>query len=234
MKKIIRYLRVSTSKQVTGLEVQREMLDKYEAYHDAITLESYCEVESGRNNKRPELAAAIDHAKFAGATLVVAKMDRLARDVEFTSSLMNAKVDFVICDMPDADENMMLHASMMAQYEVNQIRSRTSAALQFKKRAGVLLGSSRPDHWAGREDRRLEGQRKGTMTASKNRITKADRYAQYMRKQIELLPSGLTLDEIAEALTKRGFESPNGGVIVKSTISKVLSRTCPSHSLTNS
>lgn len=224
--KIIPYYRVSTKKQVTSFDVQKELVERFKQQNDAEVLAEYQEVESGRNCARPEFTKVLEHAKYSGATIVVAKMDRLARDVHFTTGLINAKVKFIICDMPTADEAMMMYASMMAQYEVTQIRARTTAALQFKKRNGVKLGSSRPDHWLGREHRRTAGSTKGNRVSAERRSAKSTDRAAYFASIIKpLQEEGLNFDEIAARLNELGFETARNAKFTKSTVSRILQRT---------
>src|SRR4051812_47011030 len=105
MKPIIGYLRVSTDRQGRsglGLEAQRMALESYARSCGGTIIRTYIEVESGRNAKRPQLQAALAHAKRSKAQLVVAKLDRLARSVAFTAALMDSGTDFVCCDMPHA------------------------------------------------------------------------------------------------------------------------------------
>lgn len=231
--KLIPYYRVSTKKQVTSFDVQKAVVAKLQAETGAAILAEYQEVESGRNPDRPEFRKALEHAKYSGATIVVAKMDRLARDVHFTTGLINTKVKFIICDMREADENMMLYASIMAQYEVNQIRARTRLALQFKKRNGVLLGSHRPSHWEGltkdgrfvKSDRRVLGALNGNRKSAERRGAKALEFARYFHPRIvELQMRGLNLDEIAATFNAQGFVTPRETEFTKSTISRILAR----------
>src|SRR3977135_4042784 len=104
--KFVSYLRVSTSKQGRsglGLEAQREAVTRYLNGRHWKLVAEYVEVESGKRNARPQLLAAISHAKATGAKLVIARLDRLARNLHFVSSLQERRVDFVAADMPDAN-----------------------------------------------------------------------------------------------------------------------------------
>ncbi len=231
--KLIPYYRVSTKRQVTSFDVQKAVIAKFQAETGSPILAEYQEVESGRNPDRPEFRKALEHAKYSGATIVVAKMDRLARDVHFTTGLINAKVRFIICDMREADENMMLYASIMAQYEVNQIRERTRLALQFKKRNGVLLGSHRPNHWNGltqdgqfvKSERRVVGALKGNRKSAEKRGAKANEFARYFFPRIVALQeNGLKFDDIAATFNAQGFVTPRETQFTKSTICRILAR----------
>jgi DNA invertase Pin-like site-specific DNA recombinase len=104
---------------------------------------------------------------------VVAKLDRLARNVEFLAKVMNSAVDFVACDNPAANRLTLHILAAVAEAEAKAISDRTKAALQAAKARGTLLGSARPGHWDGREDRRLAGLAKAQKVAIKVRQQKA-------------------------------------------------------------
>lgn len=135
----IAYYRVSTKKQGDsglGLDAQRAAVKNYtkDIYKE------YVEVESGKNPKRPRLLAAIEECKKTGHTLLVAKLDRLARNVHFVSALMESKVPFRCIDMPEAD-NFTIHIfAALAEREAKLISDRTKAALAELKKQGVKLG----------------------------------------------------------------------------------------------
>jgi DNA invertase Pin-like site-specific DNA recombinase len=140
-RKIVSYLRVSTAKQGLGLEAQRAAVEQFcSSGHWKLTAE-FVEKETGKDDDRPKLAAALHQAKVTGATLVVAKLDRLSRNLTFISALQDAKVPFVCCDMPEANELTVHLFAAIAQHERKMISERTSAALQAKKAAGAKLGN---------------------------------------------------------------------------------------------
>ena len=136
--KYVTYCRVSTDKQGRsglGLDAQRHTVMQYTANGSVIG--EYVEVESGSRKKiarRPKLAAALAHAKRDGATLVIAKLDRLSRDAAFILELKNAGVSFVACDMPEANTLTIGIMAVMAQHEREVTSSRTAAAAQARKR----------------------------------------------------------------------------------------------------
>ena len=115
--KIVAYYRVSTKRQITSFDVQRATIKRFAIQHSATIIASYHEVESGRKRNRPQLLKALEHAKYSGAKLVVAKLDRLARDVHFMSTLMEAGVDFAICDFPEATPLLIHLLAAIAEYE---------------------------------------------------------------------------------------------------------------------
>jgi DNA invertase Pin-like site-specific DNA recombinase len=137
MSKFVSYLRVSTARQGAsglGLEAQRATVAAYVA-PDSI-LREFVEVESGKRADRPQLAAAIAFARMTGARLVIAKLDRLARNVAFVANLMDSGVDFVACDMPEANRLTVHIMAAMAEAEARAISERTKAALAAKRARG--------------------------------------------------------------------------------------------------
>lgn len=221
--KIVCYYRVSTHKQFTSFDVQRETIAQFAGAHSGTIIAEYREVESGRKRNRPELLKALEHAKYSGATLVVAKLDRLARDVSFMSGLMEAGVDFVICDFPEATPLLIHLLAAIAEYEAKLIRDRTREALRQKKRDGVLLGSHRPEHWKRNEDRRLVGATKGNLRSALVRTAKASERLHFFRgKIVELRRAGKTYEQIAAELNSQSFTTPRGKPFTKSTICKIL------------
>lgn len=172
-KKLIGYIRVSTQKQGDsglGLEGQLSAIQQHARTCGGVALKMYREVESGKRSDRPELDKAIQHARQEKATLVIAKLDRLARNVHFVSGLMEANVDFVACDNPNANRLTVHILAAVAEEEARQISNRTKAALTAAKARGTLLGSARPGHWEGREDARLAGAKAGNAASVKARL----------------------------------------------------------------
>src|SRR5688572_31106229 len=170
--KLIGYTRVSTQKQGAsglGLEGQLSAIHAYAASASGDVVHVYREVESGRRDDRPQLAKAIAHAKRIRGRLVIAKLDRLARDVHFISGLTKARVDFVACDNPVANKLTVHILAAVAEDEAERISQRTKAALAAAKARGVRLGSARPNHWKGMEDRRHVGAAKGAIVAKAKR-----------------------------------------------------------------
>src|SRR5262245_42664025 len=128
--RFISYLRVSTDKQGKsglGLEAQREAVDRYLNGGRWELVKEYVEVESGKNDDRPKLAAALAHAKALKARLIVAKLDRLSRDVAFIATLQKSEVKFVAADNPEANELTIHILAAVAQHERTMIRERTRA-----------------------------------------------------------------------------------------------------------
>lgn len=145
-KKYISYLRVSTDKQGVsglGLEAQKEAIKIYTDNNDGIILSEFVEVESGkRSNNRPELLNAIKECKKHKAVLIIAKLDRLARNVHFISGLLESGIEFIACDNPHANKMMIQLLSVFAEFEREQISTRTKQALAQAKARGVELGKN--------------------------------------------------------------------------------------------
>ena len=141
---IIAYLRVSTSKQGAsglGLEAQRAAVQAYANTGGHRLLQEYVEVESGAKSSRPELQAALTACRLHRATLVIAKLDRLARNLLFIANLMETDIEFVACDMPAANRLTLHLLAAIAEHERRMISERTKAALQAAKARGIRLGN---------------------------------------------------------------------------------------------
>lgn len=206
--KIIAYYRVSTAKQGAsglGLEAQQNAVESYARQHGATIIKAYTEVESGKRADRPELAKALGHARLIGATLVVAKLDRLARNVHFLSAIMESGADFVACDNPHANRLTLHILAAVAENEAKAISERTKAALGAAKRRGVKLGSARAGHWEGREDKRRAGWDTAVAKASAARTAAAkEAYAFLVPTMQRLRVEGASLEAIAEQLNAEG------------------------------
>lgn len=158
----ISYLRVSTQKQGQsglGLEAQRKAVDDYLNGGDWNVIEEVVEIESGKNNKRPKLLEAIELCKSTGATLVVAKIDRLARDAAFLLNLRDAGINFIAADMPEANRLTIGIMALVAEQEQEAISTRIKEALAAAKARGVQLGAYRDGKFVGRVGTREDAQR---------------------------------------------------------------------------
>ena len=226
--KIVAYYRVSTKQQGAsglGLEGQRAAVMAFAKSAGATMEAEYTEVESGKRADRPKLAAALAHARRNKAKLVIAKLDRLARNVAFLSSLMEAGVEFVACDNPTANRLTIHILAAVAEDEARRISDRTKAALTAAKARGQVLGSARPDHWEGREDARLMGAKRGNQASAAVRRQKA------MEAVSDLLPgmqagraAGASLAAIANELNAAGHKTTRGNVWTAQGIKLVLDR----------
>lgn len=144
MNQFVAYYRVSTDKQGRsglGLEAQERAVLAHATKADGVIIASYSEVESSRRKHRPELTRALAHCKRDKAVLLIAKLDRLARSVSVISNLLESRVEFVCCDMPEANKMMIHIMAAMAEWERDQISRRTKEALASAKARGARLGS---------------------------------------------------------------------------------------------
>jgi DNA invertase Pin-like site-specific DNA recombinase len=140
----VAYLRVSTVRQGEsglGLEAQRAAVEAFARHHGGGIVACFVEVETGKRSDRPELAKALEAARKAKATLLIAKLDRLARNVAFIANLMDAGVEFLACDQPFASRLTLHILAAVAEDEARRISERTKAALQAAKARGRKLGS---------------------------------------------------------------------------------------------
>jgi DNA invertase Pin-like site-specific DNA recombinase len=226
--KIIAYYRVSTKRQGRsglGLDGQRAAIEAFAKRNGGKIIAEYTEVESGKRSDRPELAKALGHARLAKATLVVAKLDRLARNVAFLSALMEAGVEFVACDNEHANRLTIHILAAVAEAEAKAISERTVSALRAAKRRGVALGSAREGHWDGREHRRAAGLRKAVRAASEARSRLAsDAYAFLLPDIRKWREAGETLDGIAGRLNCAGHSTRAGKAFSATAVYRLLAR----------
>lgn len=228
MSKLIAYFRVSTEKQGAsglGLEAQRAAVEAFARSAGATIDASFTEVESGKLADRPKLTAAIAHARRGKGKLVIAKLDRLARNVAFLSAIMESGVEFVAVDNPNASRLTIHILAAVAEDEARRISDRTKAALAAAKARGTLLGSARPGHWRGHEDARLAGLAKGREQALIVRRAKA------LEAVADLLPmmqarraDGASLATIAGELNAAGHRTQRGNDWTAQGVKLVLDR----------
>jgi len=202
--KFVAYLRVSTSRQGQsglGLEAQRGAVARY-LQGGARTLSGeFVEVESGKGSnalaRRPQLGLALETCRKHRATLVIAKLDRLARNVHFISGLLESGVEFVAADMPEANKVMLHMHAVMAEWERDQISARTKAALAAAKARGVRLGV------VGRENLNRNAQA---------RKAAADAFAERLRGVFQgFRAAGITQRRMVQELNNLGVRSAMGG-----------------------
>ncbi len=142
--KYVAYYRVSTNRQGKsglGMQAQKRAVQDFINQFGGVVITEYKEVESGKNSNRPELNKAIDYVQLSNAKLLVAKLDRLSRDLHFLTNLMKQNIAFRICDMPLVDELTINVIGATAQHELRMISTRTKAALLSAKERGVTLGN---------------------------------------------------------------------------------------------
>lgn len=203
MTAFIAYLRVSTFRQGQsglGLEAQKAAIDRFTGAVGVIG--AYTEIESGKRCDRPALQAALKQCHTTGATLVVAKLDRLARDVAFIANLMNSGVEFVACDMPHANRLTLHILAAVAEDEARRTSERTKAALAEAKQRGVVLGGFRGTTFSARD--RAKGRERQKQLADEN----ARKFAP-MLVELRLKGHG-TYQSLADALNSLKIPSPKG------------------------
>jgi len=204
--RFVSYLRVSTDRQGAsglGLEAQREAIDRHVRSAPGTLLAEFIEIESGKNNSRPEIAAALAAARARRATLIIAKLDRLSRNVAFIAALMDSGVDFVAADMPMANRLTVHILAAVAEHEREMISQRTRAALAAAKARGVKLGN--PLLRAG--DKRTAAL--ATLAKKRQAQVRAREIAPYI--EAARMAGCFSLNQIAAALTARGIRTPGGG-----------------------
>ncbi len=214
-KAFVAYYRVSTGEQERsglGLEGQRAAVLDFINGGAANLVAEFTETESGKRNDRPQLAEALAACKKHKAKLVIAKLDRLARNVAFISNLMESGVDFVAVDMPDANRLTVHILAAVAEHEREMISERTKAALAAAKARGVKLGSPDPG--------------KGSAIGVAANKERADQFAANVVPIIrEIEASGVTSHlGIAKALNARGVPTARGGEWYDSTVKNILAR----------
>ncbi len=232
-KNLVAYYRVSTKKQAEqededggktglGLKAQRETVQNFAKSHGAKIVASYKEIETGRDPDRPELLKAVQHARMLKATLVIAKLDRLSRNASFTMQMLDSGVDFVCCDNPFANRLTIQILAAVAENESRAASTRTKAALAQAKKDGKLLGSARPGHWDGKEDKR--GWRKAIVAAATVRTQKAKKNNEFvLPKMLEWRDKEkLTLAEIAKRLNDLNYPTSTGGKFSTTTVWRIL------------
>ena len=220
--RFISYLRVSTDKQGKsglGLEAQQAAISAFLLPDDRLLAPPFTEVESGKNSDRPQLRAAMDRCRKTGATLLIARLDRLARNVRFVSSLMEEGVPFVACDMPSATPFMLHIYAAVAEEEARAISRRTKAALAAAKARGVKLGGDRGDRPSTPPDAALSA-------AAVRR--QADHDAHRVLAAVEAIRAvqgaAASLQALARELTVQGVATPRGGAWTATAVRRALAR----------
>ncbi len=200
----VTYYRVSTQRQGVsglGLEAQRATVEQYLSGSSRTSIGEFVEVETGKGanalEKRPQLRLALEACRKTGAVLLIAKLDRLARNVHFVSGLMESRVKFVACDMPEANDLTIHLMAAFAEYEAKRISERTKEALTAAKARGVVLGVTGPENLKRCNDQRQQ---------------KAEEFRQRVRPVLEgMAAQGLSRRAIVIRLNELGIKAPMGG-----------------------
>ena len=215
----VSYLRVSTQKQGysgLGLEAQKEIIKNF--LHDKTPIAEFTEIESGRKTDRPKLKEALTQCRTTGATLIVAKLDRLARNVSFLSNLLESDVEIVFCDFPQANKMVLHILAAISQYEAELTAQRTKAALQAKKARGAKLGN--PEHLMNKHKQAIANSNKtNSEKAKKNPNNK--RAIAFLKVMIS---QGKSLTEMTDILNSEGFVTAQGCKFVPATVRRLIKR----------
>jgi len=208
--RFVAYYRVSTDRQGRsglGLDAQREAVGQFLAGHNAEAVSEFVEIESGGRDDRPKLKDALAACRQHRATLLIAKLDRLARSVAFIANLMDGNTDFVACDMPHASRLVLHVMAAFAEHERQIIGERTKAALAAAKSRGVRLGVN------------------GKALADQQKVSAAA-YAQTIRDAFEVAidRGARTTRQIADCLNHDGIPSRQGGRWHPASVARTLRR----------
>lgn len=235
-KQVVAYFRVSTEKQGAhglGIEAQHSYVNAYCERTGSTLLREFTEVESGRKNDRLELAKAITFAKRSKATLVIAKLDRLARNVAFVANLMETRVQFESCDLPGANSMTVHVMAAVAENEAKAISQRTKDALAAAKLRGttkrgtpLMLGAHHPSAKPLTPEARAKGQAR---SARVNQEKAIEEYADILPIAIELRGPDKkhplnTLAFIAEHLNTKEYPTRMGAKWTAVQVMRVLDR----------
>jgi DNA invertase Pin-like site-specific DNA recombinase len=215
----VSYLRVSTQRQGTsglGLQAQQEIIQKY--LNGCSPVAEFIEVESGRKTNRPKLHEALELCKKMKATLIVAKMDRLSRNVAFTSQLLDSGIEIVFCDFPKANRLVLTIIAAISEYEAGLIRKRTKEALQIKKDQGFKLG--KPENLTNNLEKAITNSKKANAEKANNNPN--NRRAVALIKN--LINNTSNLSEMARQLNSEGFLTSRGGNFSAKQVSILINR----------
>ena len=222
MNRVVAYYRVSTEAQGRsglGLQAQQDAVASLCKQRGWEIIAEFTEVESGKRNDRPQLTAALKRGKVTGARLVIAKLDRLSRNVAFLAALQESGAKFTAADMPEADEFTIHILAAVAQRERKLTSERTKVALAAAKARGIKLGNPN-----GAAPLRRAG--KGTSAALEAvRRNAAVRASEYSEVVADVRGTGArSLPAIAKELNERGILTARGGKWHASSVRNLLSR----------
>ncbi|MFT2095911.1 recombinase family protein [Acidiphilium multivorum] len=225
--RLVAYYRVSTERQGRsglGLDAQREAVRSYVESHGGALCAEFVEIETGKNNDRPRLAEALRSCRLTGATLVVGKLDRLARNARFLLSIVEGTGDggVVFCDLPEVPAGpvgkfLVTQMAAVAELEAGLIAARTKAALGAAKARGAKLGG-----WRG-------GPKIDPAAGRAARSAQSDAFAASIGPMAaSMRAEGLSLRQIAAQLTEQGIRTPQGGAWTADAVRRLLARHAPS------
>lgn len=217
----VAYFRVSTQKQGKsglGLEAQQRAVRDYLAMYGGEVIAEFQEVESGKRTDRPEFNRACDYAELSNASLLVAKLDRLSRDLNFVTGLQKRGIRFKLCDMPDVDQLTVHILASMAQHEASMISARTKAAMAEAKARGIVLGNPY-----------LDVQRNRDVTAANS--VRSESQAEWKRKILKVIShleseGYSTCQQLADELNHRGLKTQRGSRFSVPIVSRLRRQKC--------
>ena len=217
----VAYLRVSTQKQGysgLGLEAQREIIHNF--LYDKNPIAEFLEVESGRKTDkgRPKLKEALEICRKTGAKLIVAKLDRLGRNLSFLSQLLESDVDIVFCDFPQANKIVLHILAAISQYEAELVATRTKQALAAKKAQGYTLGN--PEHLMDKLDEAVAK----SVETNKRKAEENPNNKRAAAMLKVLAKERRTLQEMADYLNEQGFTTSKGYRFSRSSVYVLLKR----------
>ena len=215
----VSYLRQSTKKQSLsnlGIEAQREIIQKHLGQIQPIA--EFVETESGKKTDRPKLAEALELCRKTKSTLIVAKLDRLSRNVAFTSKLLESDVEIKFCDFPEANRLVLHIIASIAEYEAGLISTRTKQALKAKKARGVSLG--KPENLVNNLRKAIS---KSNLT-NKQKALDNDNNRRAIAMLKVMANQNLSLSEMARRLNEEGFVTSQGKQFTAWQVSVLLKR----------
>jgi len=219
--KFIAYYRVSTAKQGRsglGLEAQQAAVRDYLNGGNWDLIQEMTEVETGKLSDRPQLAEALRLCRLHNAQLVIAKLDRLARNVAFVSALMEAKVSFVAVDLPTANDFTIHILAAVAQHEATAISARTKAALAAAKARGRKLGGLR-EGGLGTAEQRLVGQQRSILTRQRKAVSFAADVSPFIT---EMHKAEMSLRSIAADLNAKKIPTARGKAWTAAAVQRII------------
>lgn len=223
--KLVAYYRVSTARQGQsglGLEAQREVVERFVSQRGHVIVEEVVEVQSGKDDSRPELARALAQARMLRAGIVVAKLDRLARSASFLDTIVSSGTDVLFCNLPDLPPGptgrfMVQLMASIAEMEAGMISERTKAALQAAKARGTKLGGFRG----------TAASPKAREASAEARRARADEQALALMPALREIRAGhptASLASIAAQLDQRNIPAPAGGAWTPQAVGRTIER----------
>ena len=215
----VSYLRQSTKKQSLsnlGIEAQREIIQKHLGQIQPIA--EFVETESGKKTDRPKLAEALELCRKTKSTLIVAKLDRLSRNVAFTSKLLESDVEIKFCDFPEANRLVLHIIASIAEYEAGLISTRTKQALKAKKARGVRLG--KPENLVNNLGKAISN----SNHTNRQKALDNDNNRRAIAMLKVMATQNLSLSEMARRLNEEGFVTSRGKKFTAWQVSALLKR----------